>query len=57
LIRQIFREEMGGNGGNQNINITFGGTMGELVRALKPHIDQENQRVGPSFIQSGASSQ
>jgi len=55
LIRQIIREELGGNsGGSQNINITFGGTMGELVRALKPHIDQENQRVGPSFIQSGA---
>lgn len=55
LIRQIIREELGSNGGgSQNINITFGGTMGELVRALKPHIDQENQRVGPSFIQSGA---
>lgn len=55
LIRQIIREELGSNGGgSQNINITFGGTMGELVRALKPHIEQENQRVGPSFIQSGA---
>lgn len=55
LIRQIIREELGSNAGSsQNINITFGGTMGELVRALKPHIDQENQRVGPSFIQSGA---
>jgi len=55
LIRQIIREELGSNGGgSQNINITFGGTMGELVRALKPHIDQENQRIGPSFIQSGA---
>jgi len=58
MFRRIVREESGGNnGGNQNITITFGGTMGELVRALKPHIDQENQRVGPSFIQSGASSQ
>jgi len=55
LLRQIVREEIGSNsGGPQNINITFGGTMGELVRALKPHIDQEGQRIGPSFIQNGA---
>lgn len=53
LIRQIIREEMGdGNGGSQNINITFSGSMAEFVRSLKPHIDQENRRVGPSFIQS-----
>ncbi len=53
MFRRIVREESGGNnGGNQNITITFGGTMGELVRMMKPHIDQENRRVGPSFIQS-----
>ncbi len=53
LIRQIIREEMGGgNGEPRNINITFSGSMAEFVRSLKPHIDQENRRVGPSFIQS-----
>lgn len=53
MFRRIVREESGGgNGGSQNINITFGGSIGELIRILKPHIDQENRRVGPSFIQS-----
>ncbi len=51
LIRQIVREESGGNG--QNINITFSGSMAELVRMLKPHIDNENVRVGSSLIRSG----
>ncbi len=52
LIRQIVREESGGGGG-QNINITFSGSMAELVRALKPHIDNENMRVGASLIRGG----
>lgn len=53
MFRRIVREESGGgNGGSQNINITFSGSMAEFVRSLKPHIDQENRRVGPSFIQS-----
>ena len=49
LIRQIVREEVGGMG-NQNITITFGGTMGELVRQLKPHIERENSRVGNTML-------
>ena len=49
LIRQIVREEVGGMG-NQNITITFGGTMGELVRQLKPHIERENGRVGNTML-------
>ena len=49
LIRQIVREETGGMG-NQNITITFGGTMGELVRQLKPHIERENSRVGNTML-------
>ena len=48
LIRQIVREEAGGMGGN--ITITFGGTMGELVRQLKPHIERENSRVGNTML-------
>ncbi len=49
LIRQIVREETGGMG-NQNITITFGGTMGELIRQLKPHIEREDSRVGSSML-------
>lgn len=48
-IRRIIREETGGVGG-QNITITFGGTMGELVRQLKPHIERENSRVGNTML-------
>jgi hypothetical protein len=49
LIRQIVREETAGMGG-QNITITFGGTMGELVRQLKPHIERETNRAGGSML-------
>lgn len=49
LIRQIVREEVGGMS-NQNITITFGGTMGELVRQLNPHIERENSRKGKSLL-------
>jgi hypothetical protein len=49
LIRQIVREEAGGMGGG-NITITFGGTMGELVRQLKPHIERETNRAGGSML-------
>lgn len=49
LIRQIVREEAG-NAGGQNITITFGGTMGELVRQLKPHIERETMRTGGNMM-------
>jgi hypothetical protein len=46
LIRQIIQEEMG----NQNVTVNFTGTMGALVRAMKPEIDRENIRIGNSLI-------
>ena len=36
--------------GNQNITITFKGTMAELVRTLKPELEKETKRTGSSFI-------
>lgn len=47
LIRQIVREE---SGQGQNIHISFEGSLSELVRILKPKIDQENRRVGGSLL-------
>jgi hypothetical protein len=53
LIRQIIREEMqGSNGGN--ITVTFEGSLGALVRELKPHIDFENKRRGNSLVKVGS---
>jgi hypothetical protein len=49
MIRRIVREETQGMG-NQNINVTFGGSMGELIRLMKPSIDRENTRVGSSLV-------
>lgn len=49
LIRQIIREESGQQG-SREIVIRFEGSMSELVRLLKPHIDKENARIGASFI-------
>jgi hypothetical protein len=51
LIRQIVSEEMGKI--EANIKIEFGGSLGALVRELKPLIDKENVRVGGSLIKSG----
>ena len=48
LLRQIVREESGGSG--NNITITFDGSLSELARVLKPHIDTENSRVGGSLV-------
>jgi hypothetical protein len=49
LIRRIVREETQGmNGGN--ITVTFGGTMGELIRLMNPQIIKENNRIGKSLI-------
>jgi hypothetical protein len=49
LIRKIVREE----GGKQAVTVNFTGTMAELVRVMKPHIDKETVRVGSSLITSG----
>ena len=51
LIRQIVREETGKM--QAEIQISFTGSLSELVRQLKPHIDRENVRVGGSLIKSG----
>jgi phage-related protein len=47
LLRQIFREESGNNGGE--ITIRFEGSLGALVRELRPYIEQENTRFGKSL--------
>lgn len=50
LIRQIVREESS-QVGSQEITINFGGSLGTLVRELKPYIDKENRRTGKSLVQ------
>ena len=49
LIRQIIREEMTDR--ESTVNINFGGSMGAVVRAMKPFIDKENTRTGESLVQ------
>jgi hypothetical protein len=53
LIRQIIKEELSGFGG-QEVTINFAGSLGALVRELKPYVEKDNRRVGVSLI-SGAS--
>lgn len=48
LIRQIIQEEIGSI--DTNVTIEFGGSLGALVRELKPYIDKENTRVGRSLV-------
>lgn len=52
LIRQIIQEEIGKV--QADIRIEFGGSLGALVRELKPRIDRENVRIGGSLIAGGA---
>lgn len=52
LIRQIISEEIGNI--KADIKIGFTGSLSELVRELKPYIDNENVRIGGSLIRSGA---
>jgi hypothetical protein len=47
LMRQIVREEMQGG---QEVTINFAGSLGALVRELKPYIDKENVRIGRSMV-------
>ena len=42
LIRQIVREETQGT--EVDVNVNFGGTMGQLVRLLYPEIKKEQRR-------------
>jgi len=52
LLRQIVREEIGRI--ETDVRISFEGSLGALVRELKPHIDRESVRVGGSLIAGGA---
>ncbi len=52
LLRQIVQEEVGRV--QAEIRIEFGGTLGALVRELKPHIDRETVRIGRSLVSGGA---
>lgn len=52
LLRQIVREELGRV--EADVRIEFGGTLGALVRELKPMIDKEHVRVGRSLVTGGA---
>ena len=49
LIRKIVREETANIAG-QEITINFAGSLGALVRELKPYIDKENTRIGASLV-------
>lgn len=51
LIRQIVREE---TGGGKEVTINFAGSLGALVRELKPYIDKENGRIGRSLVSRSA---
>lgn len=53
MIRRIVREESQQN--QQGIAVRFEGSMSELIRVLRPHIERENTRVGSSLIQGAPS--
>jgi hypothetical protein len=52
LIRQILREEIGSIKGD--FSISFDGSLGALVRELRPHITKENIRFGGSLAKGAA---
>lgn len=47
LLRQIIQEE---SGNREPVTINFAGSMGELIRMMKPYIDKENVRIGKNVI-------
>lgn len=49
-LRQLIREETAGMGGTPNIKIEFVGSLSQLGRVLKPHIEAETKRVGVSLV-------
>lgn len=50
LMRQIVREELEGmDMGGGEVTINFAGSLGALVRELKPYIEQEDRRMGMSL--------
>ncbi|MFM8320998.1 MAG: hypothetical protein ACKOC5_08805 [Chloroflexota bacterium] len=48
LIRQIIQEEVGKV--QADIRIEFGGSLGELVRTLRPELVREDVRIGGSLV-------
>ena len=52
LIRSIIREEMGSIKGD--FTFKFDGSMGELVRVLKPRLDSETVRIGRNLAKGAA---
>jgi phage-related protein len=52
LLRQLIREEIGVVQGH--FTFEFGGDLGSLVRTLKPRLDKETVRIGPSLIRGGS---
>jgi len=50
LFQQMLDEAVARGGGSDEITIRFEGSLGELVRILKPVIKKENKRVGTSLI-------
>ena len=49
LIRQIVREEAGHSNSGETV-IRFDGTMGQLIRAMKPYLDEEERRRGVRLV-------
>jgi len=51
-IRRAAQDAMaaGGRSGPVSVSITFGGDLAQLARVLNPHIEVENQRLGPNLV-------
>ncbi len=56
LLRQIMQEELAGVSGGGEIVVRFEGTMGQLIRVMKPYIDKEDNRRGKNIISGVATS-
>lgn len=50
LLRQVVAEEVNSALSDQNIRISFEGSLASLVRELRPYIVKENNRIGKSLI-------
>jgi hypothetical protein len=53
LLEDIIDQKLSEHMGDQQITINFGGSLGALVRELKPFIDKENIRVGNNLVRGG----
>ena len=52
MFRQLLQEELGRI--EADIRLDFGGSMGELIRLLKPYIEKEDVRIGGSLLTGGS---